>query len=48
MWTKTVKFYNQDAVYGLKANLRNAEKYRYNDRTDKDVIIQVRLIQLQI
>ena len=35
---KTVKFYHQDAVYGLKANPRNAEIYRYNDRPDKDVI----------
>ena len=42
MWTKitakTVKFYHQDAVYGLKTNPRNAEIYRYNDRADKDVI----------
>ena len=36
--TKTVKFYHQDAVYGLKANPRNAEIYQYNDRADKDVI----------
>ena len=37
---KTVKFYHQDAGYGLKAKPRNAEIYWHNDRVDKDTIIQ--------
>ena len=35
---KTVKFYHEDAVYGLKATPRNAEIYWYSDNADKDVI----------